>query len=86
MEPTVDPTFAKSESSYNIINEKFKILTNQIDKKIFLKNKIKKYGKGTFKNLDITVILLVKHLHNVLNEKFNNKDLNFFWRENKDLN
>ena len=76
MDRTLDPTFSKSERSHDIINEKFNILTNQIDKKIFLKNKIKKYGKGTFKNLDITVILLVKHLHNVLNENFNNKDLN----------
>ena len=74
MEPTLDPTFAKSERSHNIINEKFKILTNQIDKKIFLRKKKKKDWKGTFKNLDTTVILLVKHLHIVLNEKFNNKD------------
>ena len=39
MEPTLDSTFAKSEKSQNIINEKFKILTNQIYKKIFLRKK-----------------------------------------------
>ena len=63
----MDPTFTKSERSHDIINEKLNILTSQI---------VKKDGKGTFKKFDITIILLVKHLHNVLNEKFNNKDLN----------
>ena len=63
----MDPTFTKSERSHDIINEKLNILTSQI---------VKKDGKGTFKKFDITIILLVKHLHNVLNEKFNHKDLN----------
>ena len=63
----MDPTFTKSKRSHDIINEKFNILTNQI---------VKKEGKGAFKKFDITIIILVKHLHNVLNEKFNNKDLN----------
>ena len=67
MDFTLDPTFTKSERSHDIINEKLNILTSQI---------VKKDGKGTFKKFDITIILLVKHLHNVLNEKFNNKDLN----------
>ena len=33
MDRTLDPTFSKSERSHDIINEKFNILTNQIDKK-----------------------------------------------------
>ena len=75
MDFTLDPTFTKSERSHDIINENFNILTNQMDKKYISKKK-KRDGKGTFKKLDFTVILLVKHLHNVLNENFNNKDLN----------
>ena len=75
MDFTLDPTFTKSERSHDIINENFNILTNQMDKKYISKKK-KGDGKGTFKKLDFTVILLVKHLHNVLNENFNNKDLN----------